>query len=231
MAKHFGKWLKRQVAMTGMTQTAFADVFKFSRQTLGAWFSQPSPRMREDWLPRLAKAFGLPIEEVEKELTEAQEEQKKIGEEIVAMLRIEVLNEPGKFIFFPAKAPIVGRVSAANLEPGSDDQLSYIDIDAGTHFFLRCSGDCMAPMYQDGELILCDSHRVQEEGVIDGKPYAIRFAGEAGDTTLKLAFNQPSSNDQLLLKCFNRRYKAERKVRLDQIVRIGRAIYALRDTQ
>jgi len=68
---HFGRWLKRKVEDQGMSQREFAEHAGVSFPALRLWINSKRPNPQGFRLVLLARALGIPREEIEQKLEEA----------------------------------------------------------------------------------------------------------------------------------------------------------------
>lgn len=227
MARHFGEWLKREISLLGVPQTEFARSSGIPRSTLQMWFKEPKPEILPYRLPGLARSLGRSVDDLERELEEAEAASPGEPPETVY---IDVLNRPGMQIRLPRRGPIVGGISAGALDERPGMEPGFIEYDPPTQFFLQVEGDCMEPDYHDGELVLFSAKLVEEQGILDGEDYGISLRGD-DKTTFKRVYADPRDSEKLLLRCANRtgKFKSwQMKLRRDEIGRIGKAVWIMR---
>jgi len=115
-----------------------------------------------------------------------------------------------------ASVPILGNIACSPQTIPDMNPDGYADLPEGVHadFALRCNGDSMQPMFEDGDLVLI---RKQPE-VENGQVAAI---GINGETTLKHVYKQTGS---LLLLANNAKYTPIQTKPNDDIVIYGLAV-------
>ena len=72
---HFGRWLKREIAMRELSVTAFSSHAGVSAAAIWSWLGSPAPSIRGDYIARLSRALGISYEQLEAKLHAAREAQ------------------------------------------------------------------------------------------------------------------------------------------------------------
>ena len=103
-------------------------------------------------------------------------------------------SSPGFVQVVRKSVPIVGEIACGTPILASENVEGYADLPDGVHadFALRCKGDSMSPLFEDGDLVLIR----QQPEVEDGQIAAIGIDGEA---TLKHVYK----NGNGVLLCAN----------------------------
>ena len=151
----------------GLSQNRLAKAAQISQSGLSSIISGAvSPK--ENTLQAIATALGCTIGEL-------------IGGSDLIPLRRGVV-------------PIVGEIACGTPILASENVEGYADLPDGVHadFALRCKGDSMSPLFEDGDLVLIR----QQPEVEDGQIAAIGIDGEA---TLKHVYK----NGNGVLLCAN----------------------------
>jgi transcriptional regulator with XRE-family HTH domain len=90
-------------------------------------------------------------------------------------------------------------------------------------FAAPVDGDCQAPKWLHGEIVIFSYDAVEREGILPGNSYYIAFTD--GSTTFKRVFLDESNPDIYVLRCWNRKkYPKDQPVPREEVVRIARAI-------
>jgi hypothetical protein len=63
---HFGSWLTREVALTGLTTKKFSDAAGIDLKRLRGWMKQSSPKIGESYRQRLSDALGVSKKKLER---------------------------------------------------------------------------------------------------------------------------------------------------------------------
>lgn len=90
-------------------------------------------------------------------------------------------------------------------------------------FTIPVDGDCQAPVWNDGDIVVFSFDAFDREGIQSGKSYYLAFTD--GSTTFKRVFVDESEPDVYILRCWNTaKFPAERRVHFSEVVRIAKAI-------
>lgn len=93
----------------------------------------------------------------------------------------------------------------------------------GRAFVVAVDGDCMAPAYLDGELVVFSYDVIEREGVIDGEGYYVQLSDGTG--TFKQVYRDGEDLDCWQLRCVNRKkYPKAIRVHRDEVVRVAKAV-------
>ena len=91
-----------------------------------------------------------------------------------------------------------------------------------------CDGDCMEPDWHDGELIVFSTVSVDRDGIKNGHDYGVLLKAES-KLGLASTFKRATlDGTRLCLRCANGKYRKFQSVELDEVERIGKAMYAVR---
>lgn len=108
----------------------------------------------------------------------------------------ELMGEisPGFIQIRNSAVPIVGEIACGTPITAQENIEGYADIPEGVHadFALRCKGDSMVPLFNDGDLVLIRKQPDVENG-------QVAAVGINGETTLKHVYRQENG----LLLCAN----------------------------
>lgn len=117
-------------------------------------------------------------------------------------------------------------VSAATVEDRPPTQRDNLPVPVGMKrpFAVTVDGDCMAPVYLDGDMVIFSIEKAEREGIIDGKNYFVQLFD--GNNTFKRVFLDPENRDVLILRCWNEKYP-ERVIERAAVKVLARAIYKL----
>lgn len=117
-------------------------------------------------------------------------------------------------------------VSAARIEDRTATARGAVPAPPGPRrrFAVTVDGDCMAPRYQHGDIVVFSVDAAEREGIVEGKNYFIQFVD--GENSFKRIFLDPESRDRVILRCWNERY-APRIVERNRIKLLARAVYRL----
>jgi len=124
-ALHEGRWLKKQIASAGTSQSAFARSIGVPVQSLTRWFRQPVLKMRGDNLGKVASGLGVTIDELDARLAlarrDAERQESETDEQRKS--RIEAVGT--------VRASIVSEMRRAGLPVGEDAELPSLAQRAG----------------------------------------------------------------------------------------------------
>lgn len=112
------------------------------------------------------------------------------------------------------------RVDKLSEHPDSNRLVAASDRRA---FTAPVDGDCQHPKWKHGEIVVFSFDAVEREGILPGKSYYLAFTD--GSTTFKRVFKDEKDPEVYILRCWNRRkYPADQRVHLNEIVRVARAV-------
>lgn len=186
-----GERIAEAMKKRGISQNKLAKLAQISQSGLSSIISGAvSPK--EVTLQAIASGLGCSVSEL-------------IGEEGVSFIPI-----------VRRSVPILGNIACSPQTMPDMNPDGYADLPEGVHadFALRCNGDSMQPMFEDGDLVLI---RKQPE-VENGQVAAI---GINGETTLKHVYKQTGG---LLLLANNAKYTPIQTKPNDDIVIYGLAV-------
>lgn len=175
---------------TGYSQNRLAKAAQISQSGLSSIISGAvSPK--EVTLQAIAKALGCSV--------------------------AELMGESGtSFIPLNNSIPIIGNIACSPQTAPDTNPDGFANIPEGVRadFALRCNGDSMAPLFNDGDLVLIRQQPEVENGQIGA-------VGINGETTLKHVYRQ---EDGLLLCANNPKYAPIRATPGDDITIFGLAV-------
>lgn len=177
----FAKTVRDLRKQAGLTQKQLASVLEIERSTVTSWEagrSTPTYRM----LLRIAELFRIGLDELS------------------ALPKGARLVDETQQVLLPVYGPIqAGRLGLLefNAEPEEQRPVSKERIQGGKYVYLRITGSCMAPRFQEGDLALV---RLQPE-VEEGEVAVVVIDEEA---TLKRVFK---ADGQIILQGDNPDYK------------------------
>jgi len=168
-----GKNIKRLRKIRGYSQEQLARKLNVTQGAVSHW-ENGNTLPEAGQLLSLAEIFGVSLDE----FTDDSPQRDLDG--VVAMRKMIV--------------PIVGEIACGTPILASENVEGYADLPDGIHadFALRCKGDSMSPLFEDGDLVLIR----QQPDVEDGQIAAIGINGEA---TLKHVYK----NGNGVLLCAN----------------------------
>lgn len=230
MAIHFGNWLAERIGGLGINQAEFARRAGIPLPTLRTWLRLPHSEIRGGNLQKLADGLGVTPADVRAALAQSY------FEAADASLEVPIRNRPGeRLVMRPVN--ILNSISASRLvertnldyPPGFADRSVPAPTDDPDAFAMIVDGDCMHPDYRAGEIVVFSPLEVQRYGVVPGKDYAIQLDGQgASENTFKRILLDPKDESVFVLKCVNPKFKAPRRVRRDEVIRMARAIWVSR---
>jgi SOS-response transcriptional repressor LexA len=206
MKTNFGKWLKSQVDRSGIPVREFAVLADISSSRIYDWFNQPAPQILPFKLVGIAKALGIPIEEVQRQY-DSSRTQTKVAAAKVGRLTI----------------PVINRISASKMDNHDSDVLEdVLDIGHAGEFALICDGDCMEPEWHHGEYVIFSE--ATGKGIAVGDDVGVYRTG--GDTTFKRVVKV--DGDGFDLRAVNPKYKNTIHIPWEDAQRVGKAKCAFR---
>jgi phage repressor protein C with HTH and peptisase S24 domain len=230
MSIHFGDWLAGEIAKLGINQAEFARRAEVPLPTLRTWLKTARSQIRGGNLEKLSQALSKPQDEIRTKLRQAYYER---GDQ---SMFVPIRNRPGERLII-RPVTIVNTVSAAKLiektnydyPPGFTDRYVPAPTDDPDAFALIVDGDCMAPDYLHGEIVIFSPLEVERYGVVTGKDYAIQLDG-AGDaeSTFKRVTLDARDDSVFVLNCVNPKFKGPERIKRERVVRLARAIWVSR---
>lgn len=212
---NFGRWLKDQIALSGVSAKAFASRIEVDESTLHGWFRQAAPNIRRYVLPRIARELRMSVSAVEYQLEsarrgasvqEAQHHFEQGARFAAAVHRTASDLDPNVHPYGMQKVPLVPTFDLA-VAAGSWTDVSDVAevcdprmIDHGL-FRVRIRGDSMRPKYSDGDLIEFRCLREDRDGIVVGKDYYVQRSD--GMATFKRV--ESVDEDSITLRALNRR--------------------------
>ena len=191
----------------GFTQNKLANAAKISQSGLSTIISEAvSPK--ESTLKAIADALGCTILDFYESHGGYYAYDKQAGEYYpLTMESIPIVHEA---------VPIIGNIACSPQTIPDTEPEGYADLPDGVRadFALRCNGDSMQPMFNDGDLVLI---RKQPE-VENGQVAAI---GINGETTLKHVYKHENG---LLLVANNTKYAPIQTSPQDDVSIFGLAV-------
>ena len=167
------KNIKRLRLGAGYSQEQLARKLNISQGAISQW-EKGKTIPDTPLLLQMAQIFGVSLDEF------TNDSPQRDLDGVVAMRKMVV--------------PIVGEIACGTPILASENVEGYADLPDGVHadFALRCKGDSMSPLFEDGDLVLIR----QQPEVEDGQIAAIGIDGEA---TLKHVYK----NGNGVLLCAN----------------------------
>ena len=186
--------------------------------------SNQEPPVREDAVVSLSKALNLTPTELVQRLGVGIASPGRpvgIGTPLPSSLRSEQMR-PARFV-----PHFVSGVAASKRVEKLEDEDHESKQPVGTEdlrvFTIPVDGDCQAPVWNDGEIVVFSFDAFEREGILPGKSYYLAFTD--GSTTFKRVFLDPDDPDVYILRCWNTaKYPGERRVQFDEVVRVARAM-------
>lgn len=230
--RHFGKWLRGRIELSGHSKQSAARHVGVQPVTLRAWFQDSSPGMRPENKVNLAKFLGLTVEEINERLRRGQ-----VLKEIVDGITPAVGEATD------AIEDLLSGSGISNVEPYSEEAVDDVPCfeadlaagawtDVGEHavcdprqiehgrFRVRLRGDSMTPDYKDGQIVEFHCVRPSRDGLIAGKDYYIQRSD--GTATFKRV--EEFSDEEIVLRALNRKkFPRAMKVLRADVVRMARA--------
>lgn len=188
---HVGEAILERMKKRGISQNQLAKVAQISQSGLSSIINGAvSPK--EVTLKAIAKGLDCSVAEL-------------VGESGVTFIPVVL-----------SSVPILGNIACSPQTLPDVNPDGYADLPEGVRadFALRCNGDSMQPMFNDGDLVLI---RKQPE-VENGQVAAI---GINGETTLKHVYK---NDNGLLLVASNTKYAPIHTEQQDDIVIYGLAV-------
>lgn len=232
MSLHFGNWLAEQIAKAGLSHAEFARRGDIPLPTLRSWLRTARSQIRGGNLQKLSRVLDKSPDELRTKLRQAYYER---GDQ---SMFVPIRNRPGERLII-RPVPILNTISAAKLvekssydyPPGFADRYVPAPTDDPDAFALVVDGDCMAPDYQNGEIVIFSPLEVERYGVVAGKDYAIQLDGEGDEqSTFKRVLLDPADEDVLVLQCVNPAFTRRPPYRVPRrlVIRLARAIWVSR---
>ena len=183
------------------------------------------PRLREDAVVTLSKALKLtPTELVQRLGVGAMGSHVPPaagGPTLPAGLRTAEMRPARMAPHFVSGIAASKRVE--KLEDEDHESRQPVATDDLRVFTIPVDGDCQAPVWNDGDIVLFSFDAFDREGIQSGKSYYLAFTD--GSTTFKRVFVDESEPDVYILRCWNTaKYPAERRVHFSEVVRIAKAM-------
>lgn len=129
----------------------------------------------------------------------------------------------------PRRVPVHRLVPASRLG-GPDDMYTvppepdeYVEVSAPSPkcVIVQIDGDCMTPVYKDGDHVLIDFDAVARAGLVPGAAYYVQLRGE-GDGKATFKRFKKMEGDVAIFDCINQRYK--KKIRISGNFNAGLAV-------
>jgi len=205
-----------------------AGIEERRRRSEGPSFSQTAePAMRDDPVVTLSKALNLTPTELVQRLgvgvlsPPAAAAAAGPGPNFPRGLRISELRPARLVPHFVSGVAASKRVE--KLEEEDHDSRQPVDTEDYRVFTIPVDGDCQAPVWNDGDVVVFSFDAFDREGIQPGKSYYLAFTD--GSTTFKRVFLDDNEPDVYILRCWNTaRYPDERRVHFSEVVRIAKAI-------
>lgn len=185
----------------GLTQAEFGRIAGVSDKAVSTWESDSrAPRMGA--IQRLSEYFGIP------------------KSQIIDGANAPVDPIPPGFSPLPetVRLPIVGQIACGTPITAEQNVEDYVEVpvSARATFVLRCRGDSMAPLIQDGDLVYIRKQPTVETAEIA----AVRIGEEA---TLKRVYASPG---QIILQPENHDYPPQvyAGIQLEEVVIEGKVV-------
>ena len=190
-----GKNIKRLRLGAGYSQEQLARKLKISQGAVSQWEKEktvPDTNM----LLEMASLFNVSLDEF------ADDSPRRELDGVVAMRRLAV--------------PIVGSIACSPQREPEVIPDGYADLPEGVRadFALKCKGDSMSPMFNDGDLVLIRQQPEVESG-------QVAAVGINGETTLKHVYK---TDNGLLLFANNPKYEPIQTKPEDDVLIFGLAV-------
>jgi hypothetical protein len=201
---NFGKWLKRQIESTLLSQKQWAAKHAIPFDTLKVWLGEAKPKIRGTNLERLGIALKMQRDELE-----------------------ELINSAGVSPGIPTfdRNLAAGAWTEAVMVDESDVSPEQFELGL---FRVKISGDSMLPKYKDGCTVEFRVLRIADDGLEVGGDFYIQR--DDGMATLKRV--SAIGEELVVLHALNRKKYAEPfPVARGRIVRAARAVYILKDAK
>jgi len=182
---------------SGMQQKELALTVGVAQPTVSEWESNKKDPSG-DRLKKLSEIFG-------------------VDELVVLGKGVVDISETGvSFIPLNHSIPIIGNISCSPQNEPDTNADGYISVTEGVRadFALKCKGDSMTPMFNDGDLVLIRQQPEVENG-------QIAAVGINGETTLKHVYK---TDNGLLLFASNTKYEPIQAKATDDVVIYGLAV-------
>jgi transcriptional regulator with XRE-family HTH domain len=229
VAHIYGKKLAAARNRLAMTQKELGEAIGgVSDETISRVERQDVSGILAKRLPKLAAVLGLGLEQFKSAFCPPDAPQpsetfsRKISDESLLPAGIDMFqSRPARLLpEFPVGIAASRRVDKMVDYSETDRPVDTADQRA---FAAPVDGDCQAPKWRHGEVVIFSYDAVEREGILPGNSYYIAFTD--GSTTFKRVFLDESNPDIYLLRCWNRKkYPKDQPVPRDEVVRIARAI-------
>jgi len=231
VAHVFGRRLAAAREELAMTQRELGEVIGgVSDETISRIERQEVAGILSKRLPKLATALGMTLEDFKGRFCVADDAPsagaKKASDSHAGNFALPVGLEmrrvrPARVLpEFQIGIAASRRVDKLSEHPDSNRLVAASDRRA---FTAPVDGDCQHPKWKHGEIVVFSFDAVEREGILPGKSYYLAFTD--GSTTFKRVFKDEEDPEVYILRCWNRRkYPADQRVHLNEIVRVARAV-------